>query len=300
MTTSSPVLVAASYDLSISLTDLSNESSSQLLSKFGLQNAQGNRILSLSNTKFVVASNPFIFLYDRSLKTNKHVTAFQGHQSNVTDLCYDDKFLYSCSEDKVWNKWDLTKVRPVSGKQTSCCLNAICLINNKTLLITGNDRGQVEVWNPQDNSLICHQKISTQAIRSISQTIDSKPIVVGSQDGKVYLIKVEGTNIEIIHTLEAHKSILTRVATSPDGKYFATASSDSTAIVWDMNTFELYYKLEDNQQTRWIWDLCFSPDSKMIVTGGTDKICRIWNLEEKKLIKSIEWHQKGVTCLTIL
>ena len=104
----------------------------------------------------------------------------------------------------------------------------------------------------------------------------------------------------VIRTIEAHQNVLTRVAASPNGKYFATASADSTAIIWDVETGEMYYRLEDKAQTQWIWDVCFSADSTFVVTGGTDKFIRVWDLEKKTLKKTYEWHTKGVTCLTIL
>lgn len=318
-----PFLIAASYDLTISVTDLSNESAVAI--KFGLQNAQANRIIGLSGSKFAVASNPFIFVYDRTAKTNKPILTFQTHQTNVTDLCTDGNRMYSCSEDLSWRVWEFNQQRPIAVNQTSCSLNTIGLFNisssgeqsanpeqqnNIKLIATGNDRGQIEIWN-EEGKQITQLRVSQSPIRSIAPVQNGKDGlgVVGCQDGIVVIIKVsvdpnnptESITIKEVQRITAHPdSILTRVAASPDGKLFATASADSSAKVWRIETGELVAKLVDQNQTRWIWDVAFTPDSKRVCTGGTDKICRIWDSETGALLKPVEWHSKGVTCIAII
>jgi len=294
-------LIAASYDLTISVTDLSLDTSSGAApTKFSLQNAQANKIIAINKTRFVVASNPFIFLFDRTVKSTKPLQTFQGHQSNVTDLCYDDQFLYSCSEDKTWHKWDFSKSRSISVVNNGNCLNTMTLLNKNSQIATGNDRGKIDVYNLADNSNIASKKIASCPIRSIAECGENGPLIVGAQDGKVYIVKIDGPEISILNTFEAHKAILTRVTPSPNGKLFATTSADSTTAVWDIDTCQLVAKLEDPAQTRWVWDAKFFSDSTHIATGGTDKICRIWNIIDKKPLRTIEWHQKGVTCLTLI
>lgn len=316
-----PFLIAASYDITISVTDLSSESGGLAglgaPLKFGLQNAQANRIIGLQGNKFAVASNPFIFVYDRTAKTNKPILTYQSHQTNVTDLCTDGTMMYSCSEDLSWRVWDFSQSRPTATYQTNCCLNSIGLINleaqgeseGQKFVITGNDRGQVELWNIQDGKEITQLRVSQSPIRSIAPIQEGKNglAVVGCQDGIVVIIQVskDPTSGEIsikeVRKVEAHVgSVLTRVAASPDGKLFATASADSTAKLWFVETGELKAKLADASQTRWVWDVAFTPDSKRICTGGTDKFCRVWDVETGEMKKQMEWHQKGVTCIAII
>lgn len=304
MQSTGPFLVAASYDLTMSVTDLSIDASLAVApTRISIQNAQANRIIPYTDTKFIVASNPYIYIFDRTMKSNKYTQMFQGHQSNVTDLCTTGNFLFSSSEDKSWQKWEFGKNRAIKTVPTGVCLNAICLIKEKTVLVTGNDHGQVEFWNPNTTEKIATQKLGPSPVRSIAECGKNGPIVAGLQDGHAVLFTYENDGepkITIKQTIEAHPNVLTRVAASANGKYFATASADSTAIVWDVETGNVVFRLEDKAQTQWIWDVCFSADSTFIVTGGTDKICRVWDLQKKTLTRTIEWHTKGVTCLTLL
>ncbi|EAY22637.1 WD repeat protein, putative [Trichomonas vaginalis G3] len=291
-------LVSAGYDLSICFRDITDQNSQ--LTKLNLTQAQANRMIPYADSKFFVASNPYIFLYDRNFRSGKHTFMYQGHQSNVTDLCFAGNSLYACSEDKTWQKWEFGKPKSLKAVHTGCCLNAIALIQDKTILITGNDHGQIEAWNPNTYEKITTVKLGSSPIRSIAECGKNGPIVAGLQDGQVVLFTYANNEITIQKTIVAHKNILTRVAASADGKYFATASADSTGIVWVTETCEIYMRLEDKAQSQWIWDVCFSNDGKYVVTGGTDKVCRLWSLAEKKLSNYYEWNLKGVTCLTLL
>ena len=301
---SGPFLTAASYDITISVTDLSNETAAfSTPMKFGLQNAQANRIIGLTGSRFAVASNPYIFVYDRTAKTNKPVMTFQGHQTNVTDLCTDGTKIYSCSEDETWKVYDTAQPnggRAIASYQTNCCLNAITLLCDNKCVLTGNDRGQIELWSVADGKQLQQLRVSQSPVRSLAPSGNEGLVIVGCQDGNVVIVKVDENSINIIKSVKAHDEILTRVAASPDGKLFATASADSTAKLWYVDSCELKAKLADPNQTRWIWDVAFTPDSQRICTGGTDKVCRVWDVNTGELKKQVEWHQKGVTCIAII
>ena len=299
MNQSGPFLVAASYDLSISVTDISMCTSAPI--KFGLQNAQANKIIGLPSNRFAVASNPFIFIYNRTAKTNKPGQSYQGHQTNVTDLCTDGSKLYSCSEDETWRVWDFSQPRAVATYQTGCCLNTITLINENKWVVTGKDNGNGEVWEADTGKLILSERFSPKAIRSIVPSNNGNIIVIGCQDGNAVIADVTAEGIKELRRVNAHpNAFITRVAASKDGRLFATASSDSTAKIWNFEDCSLVNVLEDQSQTKWIWDVAFTNDCKLICTGGTDKVCRIWDVETGTLKKQIEWHQKGVTCIAII
>jgi WD40 repeat protein len=289
-----PYLVAASYDLSISVSDLSSDAAPL---KFGLQNAQGNRILPLGPVKFAVASNPAILVYDRTAKTNKPCHAFSGHQTNVTDLCTDGTRIYSCSEDESWRVWEPSAPRAVAVHPSGCCLNGICLFQSKWLA-TGNDRCQVELWNPGDGEKVASATIADTTIRTIEAT--SEYLIVGALSGKAYVVTFDGTTVTTVKQIEAHSGPITHSATSPDGRYFATASADATAKLWTLPDAELKHVCADKGQTRWVWGVAFTPDSKTLCTGGSDKVCRVWDVETGELKKQIESHQKAVTCIAVL
>lgn len=242
----------------------------------------------------------FLFFDIATRQTNKHSFVFQGHLTNVTGICYNGKNLFSSSEDKTWKRWDFGNQRSVLSVPTKSCLNSIAYLKEKDVIITANDRGHLEIWSPNDGELICEKKLSTAVARSIDIIEEKNIILVGMQDGIVVLVSFDGEQINEIRRIIAHEAILTKVKASPDSKYFATASADSTAKIFDVNTCECLVTLSDVEQIRWIWDISFTKDSKHVFTCGTDSTCRMWEVSTGQLLKSFTNHQKGVSNIILL
>lgn len=79
-------------------------------------------------------------------------------------------------------------------------------------------------------------------------------------------------------TLRGHTDSVDSVAVSPDGKLFATASGDGTAIVWDGATGKQVYVLKGHIAP--LWGVVFSPDGKTLLTTSDDKTARLWDLTQ--------------------
>ncbi|OQY87754.1 MAG: hypothetical protein B6D41_11485 [Chloroflexi bacterium UTCFX4] len=77
-------------------------------------------------------------------------------------------------------------------------------------------------------------------------------------------------------TLRGHTDSVDSVAISPDGKLFATASGDSTAILWDAARGKQVYVLKGH--TAPVWGIAFSPDGKTVLTTSADNTARLWDL----------------------
>ena len=53
-------------------------------------------------------------------------------------------------------------------------------------------------------------------------------------------------------------------------------SKDKTAIIWNLNTGEMLFKLEGHNYP--IYSLGISPDNKKLVTGSGDALAIIWDI----------------------
>jgi WD40 repeat protein len=83
----------------------------------------------------------------------------------------------------------------------------------------------------------------------------------------------------------SHKDIVYSVTFSPDGKYFASASADKTAKLWDAATGKEIFTINHSDV---VWNVAISPDSRYLATASSDKtaiICDILNGHEFKRIK---------------
>lgn len=105
-------------------------------------------------------------------------------------------------------------------------------------------------------------------------------------------------NYTLTHKIAAHDSYCLKCLLSPDSKYLATCSSDSTIKIFDvMNNFQLQSELCGHR--KWVWDMAFSADSAYLVSASTDKTAKLWDVKKGQKIIGYDEHSKGVTCVAL-
>ncbi|KAJ3507945.1 hypothetical protein NLJ89_g6019 [Agrocybe chaxingu] len=86
-----------------------------------------------------------------------------------------------------------------------------------------------------------------------------------------------------LHALEEHKSIVSSVAFSPDGRRIASSSWDRTICIWDAATGTIL-KGPFEGHTGPVNSVAFSPDGKCIISGSFDATIRVWDAETGKTV----------------
>ncbi|KAF7729776.1 hypothetical protein EC973_003855 [Apophysomyces ossiformis] len=95
-----------------------------------------------------------------------------------------------------------------------------------------------------------------------------------------------------IQILEGHTDEVWHVAFSNNGQYLASASRDSTCIIWDMKTFEMVHVLSAAHQFDGSSYTAWSPDdSKILVCDSGDNCLRLWNVESGELLHTFSEHK---------
>jgi WD40 repeat protein/transcriptional regulator with XRE-family HTH domain len=77
-------------------------------------------------------------------------------------------------------------------------------------------------------------------------------------------------------TFVGHSDQVFVVRFSPDGKYLATGSTDTTVRLWDIATGQTVHTFTGH--TRDVDGLAFSPDGKYLISGSDDGTMRLWDL----------------------
>jgi WD40 repeat protein len=91
------------------------------------------------------------------------------------------------------------------------------------------------------------------------------------------------------------------VSFSPDGSKLAGATFETIAPVWDTESWELLYTIEDHEPPAEIWSVAWSPDSSKLLTtagseesGAQDKTARIWDAESGEELLVLRGHTKAI------
>ncbi|PIL35829.1 transporter [Ganoderma sinense ZZ0214-1] len=100
-----------------------------------------------------------------------------------------------------------------------------------------------------------------------------------------------------------HSGRICDIVTSPDSNWVASAATDSTVILWDMDG-RVALQWVTHGHAHFARSLDFSPDSRYLLSGGSDGNMAIWDLRQgadnpvvleghENAVDSCAWHPEG-------
>jgi WD40 repeat protein len=97
-------------------------------------------------------------------------------------------------------------------------------------------------------------------------------VAAGDSQGNVILRLAGGTVVP----LPGHSNVITSIASSPDGRYLATASLDGTAQVWNAANGKLVSTLGKTGSAG-LTSVQFAPDNRRVLTVDNQGFVRVWD-----------------------
>ncbi|OQR96109.1 U3 small nucleolar RNA-interacting protein [Achlya hypogyna] len=107
--------------------------------------------------------------------------------------------------------------------------------------------------------------------------------------------------------LQGHKTTVTAVCASEDGKSIYSAAKDGSLFKWSLSAdgitkarMELpkadeTKKLADHKKT--VLAVAVSSDGKFVASGGVDKLLHVWDAETSAHLESFSGHRDAISCL---
>lgn len=126
----------------------------------------------------------------KSIPQRGPLSLLQGHQSQVADVCFDEKdptVAYSCSWDHSLKTWDLTTSACVDTRTTPQSLFSLCHLLDAGLIATGTSARHITLIDPRASATTVTAMTlrgHSNAVVSLDRDLSSNyRFVSGSHDG---------------------------------------------------------------------------------------------------------------------
>ena len=185
--------------------------------------------------------------------------------------------------------------------------------DGKTLITSSSD-GTVRFWDVATGAMIRVLRLPIYGRNTGKESL--------SPDGKLLAVSLRGPEGDhgialialpegrILRYLKGHTDHIYWLAFSPDGTRLASASTDTTARLWNVASGECEHVLSEHRKT--VAGVVFSPDGSQLVTSSSDGTARVWSVATGKcrmvlkdnevqtypLTAGVGWSPAGETIIT--
>ncbi|KIK45777.1 hypothetical protein CY34DRAFT_496524 [Suillus luteus UH-Slu-Lm8-n1] len=199
------------------------------------------------------------------VETRKIISKWAGHSNVVCALCWsaDGDRVVSGSWDGTARVWDVKKGKTVLAIETGYVwVWAVIYSPDSSKFATGGDKDNaVKIWDAKTGKRLTTLKHDVM-VCSLAWTSDGKKLISGSYE----LIRIFDTATwKQIAFLEGHAHLIHAISLSPNNRLLASASFDSTACLWNLDTnLQVGPPL---QHEGFLASVCLSRDGQVLVTA---------------------------------
>ncbi len=224
----------------------------------------------------------YIINVGERIRTTEKYTLPKGY---AFDVVFNNKtdFLISSSDSTIY-QFKEGQLSP-QLKVDSRIFDMELLNNNQ--LVTGNNRGEIEIWNIKEKKL--HQKLNeanNKIIHSIA--VSSNMIATGDNSGLVTLYSLDKNNmVETSISLKGTDGeIMTDITFNEDEGQVITSSTKGTIRLWNVNNAE-EFPMIINEPGSWVNAIALLNQS-YIFAGCKDQIFRLYPINSDILAETLK------------
>jgi len=178
----------------------------------------------------------------------------------------------SGSYDGTVRVWEMESGETVLGpiKTGNQWVYAVAYSPDSSNIASGGNKA-IEIWDTTTGERL--STLEQGSVWSLAWTLDQKKLIAGFANGSIRIFNT--TTWDQIAILEGHTFYVNALSMLQNDRLLASASTDQTARLWNLNT-NLPVGPPIQHQDR-VWDAAFSADGKFLVTACSDKNAYVWN-----------------------
>lgn len=214
------------------------------------------------------------------------------HEFNHTKsvLCakfsLNNNYILTGSQDNTASLWDVNTgelIRQYVGHAGP--IKSVAFSSNNNYILTASQDKIAKLWSINYNAPVCEFRAHNDTITTVLFSPNNNYILTASYDNSDNNIilwnltcdnKTGKITSNIVRRFQGQNGDIKAACFSPDGKYLVTGSSDSSIVLWHVDTGLELRRLDSYKCA--INSLAFSSNGLEVLAGYTDKSLRLYSL----------------------
>ncbi len=205
----------------------------------------------------------------------------QGHSGGVEEIAFapDGRSLASVSDDgtlRLWATGEGSIKQAASLAFSDDIVWGVAFSHDGSMLATAGEDGTVRLWDVARRAQLGEPLIERMGdFLSVAFSPDDQSLVAGNGDGEIYGWDLQSRQYRFAPLVSAHQSDVWKLAFSPDGDSFATASSDGSTVVVEFPEGKVSATAFSGSGSS--QGVAYTPSGERLVGGTPDGSVRVWD-----------------------